>query len=177
VGKFQLFASPRAMRVWVDPQKLVGYQLSMAEVSNAITRQNLVVSAGMLGAPPNPGSQRVTAPLVVNGELSTPEEFGDIILRANPDGSTVRIRDVARVELGSDNYQFGARLNGKATAAFAISLTPTANALETAKLVKDEMAELSEFFPDNITYAIPYDTSPYVEVSIEQVVHTLIEAM
>src|SRR5690606_35030059 len=96
VGKFQLFASPRAMRVWVDPQKLVGYQLSMAEVSNAITRQNLVVSAGMLGAPPNPGSQRVTAPLVVNGELSTPEEFGDIILRANPDGSTVRIRDVAR---------------------------------------------------------------------------------
>ena len=177
VGKFQLFASARAMRVWVDPQKLVGYKISMAEVSAAISGQNMVISGGMLGSPPNPDTQRVTAPLVVNGELSTPEEFGNIILRANADGSAVRIRDVARVELGSDNYQFGARLNGKATAAFAISLTPTANALETAKLVKAKMAELSEFFPDNITYAIPYDTSPYVEVSIEQVVHTLIEAM
>ncbi len=177
VGQFQLFASGRAMRVWVDPQKLVAYDLSMSQVNDAIARQNLVVSGGILGAPPNPDSQRVAAPLVVNGELATPEEFGDIILRANPDGSSVRIRDVARVELGSDNYQFGARLNGKPTAAFALSLTPSANALETARLAKARMAELSAFFPDNITYAIPYDTSPYVELSIEQVVHTLFEAM
>ncbi len=177
VGNFQLFAAPRAMRVWVDPQKLVGYGLSMSQVNSALAAQNLVISGGLLGSPPNPGSQRTVAPLTVNGQLTTPEEFGDIVLRANPDGSSVRIRDVARVELGSDNYQFGARLNGKPTAAFALSLTPTANALETAKLAKAKMAELARFFPDNITYEIPYDTSPYVDLSIEQVVHTLFEAM
>lgn len=177
VGNFQLFASSRAMRVWVDPQKLVGYQLSMSDINQAIAGQNLVISGGVLGAPPNPPSQQVAIPLLVEGELDTPEQFSNIILRANADGSTVRIRDVARVELGSDNYQFGSRLNGKPTAAFALSLTPTANALETAGLAKAKMAELSRFFPDNIAYAIPYDTSPYVEISIEQVVHTLFEAM
>ncbi|TAN30697.1 MAG: multidrug efflux RND transporter permease subunit [Castellaniella sp.] len=177
VGTFQLFAAPRAMRVWLDPQKLVGYNLTAADVNNAITAQNMVVSGGRLGSPPNPDSQRTTAPLTVNGQLKTPEEFGNIILRANPDGSSVRIHDVARVELGSDNYQFGARLNGKPTAAFALSLTPTANALETARLAKEKMKELSRFFPDNITYAIPYDTSPYVELSINQVVETLFEAI
>ncbi|CAM5791096.1 efflux RND transporter permease subunit [Castellaniella caeni] len=177
VGNFQLFAAPRAMRVWLDPQKLVSYKLSASEVNNAIAAQNLVISGGMLGSPPNPDAQRTTAPLIVNGQLKTPEEFGDIVLRANPDGSAVRIRDVARVELGSDNYQFGSRLNGKPTAAFALSLTPTANALETAKLAKAKMVELSKFFPDDITYTIPYDTSPYVDLSIEQVVHTLFEAM
>ncbi|MBV6272038.1 multidrug efflux RND transporter permease subunit [Alcaligenaceae bacterium CGII-47] len=177
IGQFQLFAAGHAMRVWVDPEKLVGYQLSMNDVTAAISNQNMVVSGGILGSPPNPASQRVTAPIVVNGQLATVEEFANIILRANQDGSAVRIGDVARVEMGSDNYQFGARLNGKPTAAFGLSLTPTANALETARLVKAEMAELSKFFPDNITYAIPYDTSPYVEISIEQVVHTLLEAM
>ncbi|MHA3902635.1 multidrug efflux RND transporter permease subunit [Castellaniella sp. WN] len=177
VGKFQLFAASRAMRVWVDPQKLVGYGLSMSQVNNALAAQNLVISGGLLGSPPNPDTQRTVTPLTVNGQLTTPEEFGDIVLRANPDGSSVRIRDVARVELGSDNYQFGARLNGKPTAAFALSLTPSANALETAKLAKAKMAELSRFFPDNITYQIPYDTSPYIDLSIEQVVHTLFEAM
>jgi len=177
VGKFQLFAASRAMRIWVDPQKLVGYGLSMSQVNSALASQNIVISGGLLGSPPNPDSQRTVAPLTVNGQLTTPEEFGDIILRANPDGSAVRVRDVARVELGSDNYQFGARLNGKPTAAFALSLTPSANALETAKLAKAKMAELAQFFPDNITYQIPYDTSPYIDLSIEQVVHTLFEAM
>ncbi|MDY0308236.1 MAG: efflux RND transporter permease subunit [Castellaniella sp.] len=177
VGKFQLFAAGRAMRVWVDPQKLVSYGLSMSQVSSALAAQNMVISGGLLGSPPNPDTQRTVAPLTVNGQLTTPEEFGNIVLRANLDGSTVRIHDVARVELGSDNYQFGARLNGKPTAAFALSLTPSANALETAKLAKAKMAELSQFFPDNITYRIPYDTSPYIDLSIEQVVHTLFEAM
>ncbi|HEX7388332.1 MAG TPA: efflux RND transporter permease subunit [Castellaniella sp.] len=177
VGTFQLFAAQRAMRVWLDPQKLLGYGLTATDVDNAVSSQNMVISAGQLGSPPNPSSQRTVAPLTVNGQLKTPEEFGNIVLRSNPDGSTVRIRDVARVELGADNYQFGARLNGKPTAAFAVSLTPTANALETAQLVKAKMKELSQFFPDNITYAIPYDTSPYVSLSIEQVVHTLFEAI
>src|SRR3546814_5531713 len=126
-----------------------------------------------MGSPPNPEAQRVAAPIVVNGQLSTVQEFGDIVLRANVDGSSVRLSDVARIEVGADNYQFGARLNGKPTAAFAISLTPSANALSTAKGVKAKMDELSAFFPDNITYAIPYDTSPYVEISIEQVVHKI----
>ncbi|WP_341669599.1 efflux RND transporter permease subunit [Alcaligenes sp. SDU_A2] len=177
VGRFQLFAAGRAMRVWIDPQKLVGYQMSAADVTSAISRQNVLVSAGIMGSPPNPDSQRVTAPVTVNGQLETVEEFENIILRSNPDGSTVRIKDVARVEVGADNYQFGARLNGQATAAFAISLSPEANALDTAAAIKEQMDELATFFPDNIRYDIPYDTSPYVSQSITQVVHTLLEAM
>ncbi len=177
VGRFQLFAAGRAMRVWVDPQKLVGYQMSMSEVTSAISRQNVLVSAGILGSPPNPSSQRVTAPITVNGQLETVEEFENIILRSNPDGSAVRIKDVARVEVGADNYQFGARLNGQPTAAFAISLSPEANALDTADAIKKQMDELAQFFPDNIRYDIPYDTSPYIDKSITQVVHTLLEAM
>ena len=177
VGKFQLFAAPRAMRIWVDPDKLTGYKLSMAEVNAAVAQQNTLISAGIIGSPPNPGEQRVTAPIVVNGELSTVKDFENIVLRSNVDGSSVRVGDVARVEIGSDSYQFGARLNGKPTAAFAISLAANANALDTAAGIKAKMEELSEFFPANISYAIPYDTSPYVEISIEQVLHTLMEAM
>ncbi len=177
VGRFQLFAAGRAMRVWVDPQKLVGYQMSMSEVTSAISRQNVLVSAGIMGSPPNPDTQRVTAPITVNGQLETVEEFENVILRSNPDGSAVRIKDVARVEVGADNYQFGARLNGQPTAAFAISLSPEANALETADAIKAKMDELAEFFPDNIRYDIPYDTSPYISKSISQVVNTLLEAM
>src|SRR5690606_20376623 len=170
VGRFQLFAAPRAMRIWVDPDKLVGFNLSMSEVNAAISAQNRQVPGGVLGAPPNPDAQRVSAPIVVSGELATVEEFSNIILRSNLDGSTVKLGDVARIEVGSDNYMFGARLNGKPTAAFAISLS-------TAEGVRAKMEELSAFFPQNITYAIPYDTSPYVELSIEQVLHTLFEAM
>ncbi|MVW80253.1 efflux RND transporter permease subunit [Bordetella sp. 02P26C-1] len=177
VGQFQLFAAQRAMRVWIDPAKLVGFNLSAAQVNNAISQQNVLISAGSLGAPPNPASQRFTATVVVNGQLSTVEAFGDIVLRANPDGSSVRLKDVARIEVGADNYQFGARLNGKPTAAFAIVLSPDANALQTAQGVRDQMESLSKYFPGNITYEIPYDTAPYVKVSIEQVIHTLVEAM
>jgi len=177
VGQFQLFAAPRAMRIWVDPEKLVGYNLSMAQVNQAIAQQNVLVSAGSIGAPPNPDTQRTTATVIVNGQLATVDGFGAVVLKANPDGSMVRLRDIARIEVGADNYQFGARLNGKPTAAFAIVLSPDANALETAQGVRDQMDELAKFFPANITYAIPYDTAPYVEISIEQVIHTLLEAM
>src|SRR5690606_34803762 len=177
VGSFQLFAAPRAMRIWVDPDKLTGYNISMAEVNSAVGSQTALVSAGILGSPPNPESQRVSAPIVVNGELSTVAEYENIILRSNQDGSSVRIRDVARVEVGADSYQFGARLNGKPTAAFAVSLATNANALATAEGIKAQMDELAKFFPGNIQYSIPYDTTPYVEISIEQVIHTLIEAM
>src|SRR5690606_6862782 len=104
--------------------------------------QNVLISAGIMGAPPNPSGQRVSAPIVVNGELATVEEFSNIILRSNLDGSTVKLSDVARIEVGSDNYQFGARLNGVPTAAFAISLSPGANALSTAEGIKERMKEL-----------------------------------
>jgi len=177
VGRLQLFASPRAMRIWVDPDKLVGYGLSVTDVNNAIAAQNIPISAGIIGAPPNPQEQRAAAPIVVNGELTTVEEFEQILLRANTDGSVVRMKDVARVEVGADTYQFGARLNGKPTVAFALSLTPGANALETARGVRAQMQELARFFPDNIEYVVPYDTTPYVAVSIEQVIYTLLEAM
>ena len=177
VGRFQLFAAPRAMRIWVDPDKLVGYNLSMSEVNRAIAQQNVLISAGSIGAPPNPEDQRTTATVLVDGQLSTVEAFGAIILRSTPGGATVRLRDVARIEVGADNYQFGARLNGQPTAAFAIVLAPDANALSTAKGVRAQMEELKRYFPPNVEYAIPYDTSPYVEVSIEQVLHTLAEAM
>lgn len=177
VGKFQLFAAGRAMRIWVDPEKLVSFNLSMSEVNAAIAQQNVLVSAGILGSPPNASEQRVTAPIIVNGQLRSAEEFENVILRSFADGSSVRVKDIARVEIGADNYQFGARLNGKTTAAFAISLSPDANALSTAKGIKDKMEELKAFFPAGIKYDIPYDTSPYIETSIEQVVHTLLEAM
>ncbi|HLR77771.1 MAG TPA: efflux RND transporter permease subunit, partial [Burkholderiaceae bacterium] len=177
VGKFQLFAAPRAMRIWVDPAKLVGYNLSMSDVNAAVARQNVVISGGIIGSPPNPEDQRVAVPITVNGQLATVDEFSNIILRATPDGATVRLSDVARIEVGADTYQFGARLNSNPTAAFALSLTPDANALSTAAGVKKVMGELSEFFPSNIRYDIPYDTTPYVQISIEQVLQTLAEAM
>ena len=177
VGRFQLFAAPRAMRVWIDPDKLVGLGLSVPEVNNAIRAQNVLIPAGVLGGPPNPESQRVATPIVSDGQLTDVAGFENVVIRANPDGSSVRLKDVARVEVGADNYQFGARLNANPTAAFAVVLAPGANALETAEGVQARMQELSEFFPGDITYEIPYNTAPYVEASIEQVVHTLFEAM
>ncbi|MCD8517678.1 MAG: multidrug efflux RND transporter permease subunit [Burkholderiaceae bacterium] len=177
VGRFQLFAAPRAMRIWIDPDKLVGLELSVQDVNNAIRAQNILIPAGVLGGPPNPESQRVAANITSNGQLTNVAEFENVVIRANPDGSSVRLKDVARVEIGADNYQFGARLNAKPTAAFAVVLAPGANALETAEGVQARMQELAEFFPGDISYAIPYNTAPYVEASIEQVVHTLFEAM
>ena len=177
VGQFQLFGAPRAMRIWLNPDKLVGLNLSVDEVLQALTTQNVLVSAGTLGAPPSPPTQRVTASVLVNGQLGNVEEFGNVIVRANRDGSSVKLKDVARIEVGADNYFFGSRLNGKPTGAFAIVLSPSANALKTAQGVKDRMEELAKYFPDNVEYGIPYDTAPYVSVSIQQVIHTLLEAM
>ncbi|MFA7664565.1 MAG: efflux RND transporter permease subunit [Burkholderiaceae bacterium] len=177
VGKAELYASQRAMRVWIDPARLLGYGLSTADVNAAIAAQNVQVPAGSIGDRPARDDQQVAASIVVRGLLSTPEEFGEIVLRANDDGSTVRLHDVARVEVGSENYQFGARLNGKETAAIAVQLAPGANALSTATAVSDKLDELSRYFPEGVVHAIPYDTAPFVRISIEQVVKTLAEAM
>lgn len=177
VGVAQLFGTERAMRIWVDPDKLVGYKLTPNDVATAIRQQNAQFSAGVLGDLPAPGSQRIATSIVVTGQLATPEEFGNIVLRALPGGATVRVRDVATVEVAGQSYGFSARLNGKPIAAVGIQLTPTANALETAKLVRAKMADLSKYFPPGVEYVIPYDTSLFVKISIEEVVKTLLEAV
>ena len=177
VGQAQLFGTERAMRIWLDPTRLVGLNLTPADVTSAIRAQNAQVASGTLGDLPSPTTQQTSAPIVVTGQLSTPEQFGAIVLRANSNGSTVRLRDVARIEVGGQAYATSARLNGKPTAAIGVQLSPTANALATATRVKNKMKELSAYFPAGVTYEIPYDTSLFVKISIEEVVKTLLEAV
>ncbi|TAJ86579.1 multidrug efflux RND transporter permease subunit [Reyranella sp.] len=177
VGRATLYSTERALRIWVDPAKLVGFNLTADDVNRAITAQNAQVASGSIGAEPSNPRQAVSALVLVKGQLSSPEEFGEIVLRANPDGSTVRLRDVARVEIGGMGYQFTTRLNGKPTAGLSVMLAPTGNALATASAVEEKMKELSRFFPANITYQIPYNITPVVKASIEKVVMTLIEAV
>ncbi len=177
VGQAQLFGTERAMRIWIDPAKLGGLKLTPTDVSNAIRAQNAQVSGGTLGDLPSPGTQQISASVVVTGQLATPEEFGKITLRANPDGSVVRLADVARLELGGQNYATSARIDGKPSSAIGVQLSPTANALGTAKAVRAKMEELSKFFPAGVKYDIPYDTSLFVQISIEEVVKTLLEAV
>ncbi len=177
VGQAQLFGTERAMRVWLDPAKLVGLKLTPTDVANAIRNQNAQVASGTLGDLPSPESQRIAAPIIVTGQLTTPEEFGNIVLRANPDGSTARLHDVARIEIGGQSYATTARLNGKPTSAVGVQLSPTANALATAKAVRAKMEELSRYFPAGVRYDIPYDTSLFVQISIEEVVKTLLQAV
>ncbi len=177
VGSVTQFGSERAMRVWIDPAKLKGFNLSQDQVGAAIRAQNLQVSAGNLGDLPSAEGQTTTATIVVQGQLSTTEQFGNIVLRANTDGSTVRLRDVARIELGAQSYSTSARLNGAPAVGMGVQLTPTANALATAKAVKAKLAELQQYYPQGVKSTIPYDTSVFVSVSIEKVVHTLLEAV
>lgn len=177
VGQAQLFGTERAMRIWVDPNKLVGLSLTPADITAAIRAQNALVAGGTLGDLPSPSSQQITATIVVNGQMSSPDEFGNIILRANKDGSSVRLRDVARIEVGGQSYATSGRLDGKPTSFVGVQLSPTANALGTAKAVHKKMEELSKYFPAGVTYTVPYDTSKFVQISIEEVVKTLIEAI
>ncbi|AVP56793.1 efflux RND transporter permease subunit [Pulveribacter suum] len=177
VGGVTQFGAERAMRIWVDPAKLKGFNLSLDQVSASIRAQNVQVSAGNLGELPSTSDQTMTATIVVKGQLNTPEEFGNVVLRANTDGSTVRLRDVATIELGSQNYSTSARLNGSPAVGMGVQLTSSANALATAKAVKARLAELERFFPQGVKYAIPYDTSTFIAVSIEKVVETLLEAV
>jgi len=177
VGSAQLFATQRSMRIWMDPDKMLGLSLTSNDVISAIQAQNSQVAAGRIGASPNPVGQQISATVNVQGQLTSPEEFGSIVLRANPDGSSVRLRDVARVEVGGESYNFSSRLNGKPSAAIGVQLSPTGNALQTSEGVRATMEELSQYFPQGIEYEIPYDTSPFVKISIEKVIHTLIEAI
>ena len=177
IGQAQLFGTERAMRVWVDPAKLTGLNLSSADVTNAIRAQNAQVASGTIGDLPNVAGQGIAATVVVNGQLSTVEQFGNIVLRANTDGSTVRLKDVARIELGAQTYATSARLNGKPSTGIGIQLSPSGNALEAAEAVRTKMDELQKFFPAGVTYSIPFDSSRFVSISIKQVAVTLVEAV
>ncbi|MBS0349055.1 MAG: efflux RND transporter permease subunit [Proteobacteria bacterium] len=177
VGETQLFGSKYAMRIWLDPAKLHNYKLTPADISAAITAQNAQVSAGQLGGMPSPKGQRLNATITAQSRLQTPEQFGAILLRTTADGASVRLRDVARIELGGESYDVVARYNGKPATGLAIKLATGANALDTADAVKAKLNELSKFFPPGVKAVAPYDTTPFVKVSIEEVVKTLVEAI
>ena len=177
VGKLQFFDSEAAMRVWINPQKLVGFGLSIDDVNNAIRGQNVQVPAGAFGSTPGTSEQELTATLAVKATLDTPEEFGRIVLRANQDGSSVLLGDVARLEVGSQSYNFSSRQDGKPAVAAAVQLSPGANAIRTAEAVKQRLDELSASLPDNVEVSVPYDTSRFVDVAISKVITTLVEAM
>jgi multidrug efflux pump len=177
VGRAILYSTERSLRIWLDPDKLVGYGLTADDVTRAVNAQNAQVASGSIGAEPSTPEQRISALVLVKGQLSTPEEFGAITLRVNPDGSSVRLRDVARIEVGGYSYQFSTRLNGKPTAGLSVTLSPSGNALATASAIEAKMKELSRFFPANITYEIPYNITPVVKASINKVLSTLVEAV
>jgi multidrug efflux pump len=177
VGDFQLFGSPYAMRIWLDPAKLVNYSLTAADINAAVAAQNVQISAGELGGlPANPG-QQLDAAIIGPARFTTPEQFGNIFLKVNPDGSQVRLKDVARIELGGQSYSIDTYYNGKPAAGLAIKLAPNANALDTAKAVRATIARLEPLFPPGMQVVYPYDTTPFVQLSIEDVVRTLIEAI
>ena len=177
VGQVQLFGTERAMRIWIEPAKLLGFNLSAADVTAAIRAQNAQVSAGEIGALPNVAGQGIAATVIVNGQLSSVQEFGNVVLRAQADGSTVRLKDVARIELGAQAYATSARLNGQPATGIGVQLSPNGNALATAKAVREKMEQLETFFPAGVAYAVPFDSSRFVSISIKQVAITLLEAV
>ena len=178
VGQVQAFGASYAMRIWLDPERLRGYSLVPSDVVNAVRAQNAQVSAGQLGqAPADVDEQVINATVTVQSYLKTPDEFKNILLKTDVSGAQVRLGDVAKVEIGSESYSTIALFNGKEAAGLAVSLASGANALETRELVGNRVAELEANFPIGLKSVIPYDTTPFVRLSIEQVVKTLIEAI
>ncbi|SUI90782.1 efflux RND transporter permease subunit [Shewanella morhuae] len=177
VGEIQLFGAQYAMRIWLDPLKLTQYNLTSLDVMSAIRSQNAQVSAGQLGGSPSLPGQELNATVSAQSRLQTPEQFRKIILKSDTSGANVYLSDVARVELGSESYAVVSLYNGKPAAGLAIKLATGANALDTAAAVREKVAELKPFFPQGLDVVYPYDTTPFVEQSIEGVVHTLLEAI
>ena len=177
VGDTQLFGAQHAMRIWLDPNKLDGYSLTPADVIAAIRAQNAQVSAGQLGGTPALPGTALNATITAQSRLQTPDQFEDIILKNTTGGAIVHLRDVARVQLGAENYDSLAKFNGYPAAGLPIKLAPGANALDTAKAVKARVAELSKTFPPGVKYVVPLDTTPFIQKSIEEVVKTLGEAI
>ncbi|HEY4366191.1 MAG TPA: efflux RND transporter permease subunit [Steroidobacteraceae bacterium] len=177
VGDIRAFSSEYAMRIWLDPDKLASYRMSAADALAAVQEQNSQSPGGSLGDRPLANGMELNATIVTQNRFTTPEQFASIILRANPDGSAVRLGDVAKVELGAANYLSDLEINGKPAAGMAVQLTPGANALATARGVKARMAELERSFPQDISWTIPFDSTPFISISIEEVAKTLAEAM
>ncbi|HCB1594956.1 TPA: efflux RND transporter permease subunit [Citrobacter farmeri] len=177
VGDVQLFGAQYAMRIWLDANLLNKYQLTPVEVINQLKVQNDQIAAGQLGGTPALTGQQLNASIIAQTRLKDPEEFGKVTLRVNSDGSTVRLKDVARIELGGESYNVVARINGKPAAGLGIKLATGANALDTAKAIKDKLVELQPFFPQGMKVVYPYDTTPFVKISIHEVVKTLFEAI
>jgi hydrophobe/amphiphile efflux-1 (HAE1) family protein len=177
VGDVQVFGAPYAMRIWLDPSKLAAYELSSSDVVSAVSAQNAQISAGAFGALPTVEGQMLNATVTAQSLLSTPQDFEQIVLRAETDGGLVLLKDVARVEIGAEDYSTISRYMRQPAAGMAIRLASGANALDTAERIKERIEEFARFFPEGVTYTIPYDTTPFVEISIEEVVVTLFEAI
>ncbi|MFZ3254935.1 MAG: efflux RND transporter permease subunit [Syntrophales bacterium] len=177
VGEVENFGTQYAMRVWVNPDKLTDYHLTMEDVIMALRAYNVEVSAGQFGGTPATAGQRLNASIIVQHMLKTPAEFAAIPLRTNPDGSVVRIKDIGRTELGTERYDIEPNYNGKSAAAMAIRMAPGANALATADRIKAKMKEMNRYFPAGMKVIYPYDTTPFTRVAIEEVVKTLFEAI
>ncbi|PYE37816.1 multidrug efflux pump [Rhizobium sp. PP-F2F-G38] len=177
VGDTRIFGSGYAMRIWLDPEKLVKYSLMASDVATAIEAQNTQVSAGQLGGLPQRKGQQLNATVTAKSRLQTPEQFENIIIKSQPDGSLVRLNDIARVELGAESYDTSGLYNGKNAAGLGINLASNANALDTAEAVVAAIDGLKETLPANVEVVYPYDTTPFVKLSIEDVVKTLIEAI
>ena len=177
VGNVQVFGAPYAMRIWLDPSKLAAYELSANDVVAAVSAENAQISAGAFGTRPSETGQQLNATITAQSLLQTPEDFRQIVLRAETGGGLVLLGDVARVEIGAESYGFESRYNGAPASGMAVSLAPGANALDTATAVEARIDEFAELFPEGIDYVIPYDTTPFVKISIEEVVKTLVEAI
>lgn len=177
VGDFQIFGAPYAMRIWLDPGKLTNFALTPVDVANAIRAQNVQISSGQLGGLPAVANQQLTATIIGKTRFETPEQFENILLKVDEDGSQVRLKDVARVELGGENYSINAEYNGSPATGIGIKLATGANALDTARAVRETLAELEPFFPAGMKIVYPYDTTPVISASIKGVVVTLAEAI
>jgi hydrophobe/amphiphile efflux-1 (HAE1) family protein len=177
VGEVGIFGSGYSMRIWINPDKLIDFQLTMGDVITALRAYNVEVSAGQFGGAPAVEGQRLNASIVVQNMLSTPDEFASIPIRINPDGSVVRVRDIGRTELGTETYDIDVAYNGKPAGGLSIRQAAGANALDTADAVKAKMEELSRFFPTGMKVVYPYDTTPFIKVAIKEVVKTLFEAI
>ena len=177
VGDVQLFGAQYAMRIWLDGNLLNKYNLTPVDVINQLKVQNDQIAAGQLGGTPSVKGQQLNASIIAQTRLKDPEEFGKVTLRVNADGSVVRLKDVARIELGGENYNVVARINGKPASGLGIKLATGANALDTATAIKAKLAELQPFFPQGMKVVYPYDTTPFVKISIHEVVKTLFEAI
>ena len=177
VGDVNVFGAPHAMRIWLNPQRLAAFSLMPSDVVSALQAQNAEVAAGEVGGLPQSSSQMLNATVTAQGKLQTPDQFRQIILKTDPSGATVHLGDVARVELGADNYSSVSRVNRHPGAGIAISLAPGADALKTAELVKQRVEALSHNFPDGIQYAYAFDTTNFIKLSVQEVSKTLLEAI